>query len=100
MHWSWASGRTRAGSRRKKSNVWPRCGGSILTSDSSQQQGVVMPSRLRIAQSSLVIALLAATPPLALAQRMIGPDPNRDPRLGVYVRDSAVAGEKLALAER
>src|SRR4051812_32536868 len=38
---------------------------------------------------------------VAMAQpRMLGPDPTRQPSAGVYVRDSAVAGEKLALAQR
>src|SRR5688572_15261572 len=99
MRWSWASGRTRAGSRRKKSSVWPRCGGS--TSDRvkrpANSTGAVMPLRRSIVLSLLVVA---STSSVATAQRMLGPDPNRDPRFGVYVRDSAVASEKLALAER
>src|SRR5215207_11452542 len=57
-----------------------------------------MPLRPRVLVSLLVIV---ATPTFTFAQRfMPGPDPNRDPRMGVYVRDSAVAGEKLAHAER
>ena len=56
-----------------------------------------MPLRRHVALLSLI---LACTPTVTSAQRMLGADPNRDPRLGVYVRDSAVAAEKLALAER
>src|SRR3954452_20121342 len=57
-----------------------------------------MPSRHPIAL--LVIAVLIGCS-AALAQRQLGPDPSRrDPRQGVYVRDSAVAGENLALAQR
>src|SRR2546423_1858350 len=58
-----------------------------------------MPSRHRIVVSLVAAALLTA--PVAHAQRQFGPDPSRrDPKQGVYVRDSAVAGEKLALAQR
>src|SRR3954471_9807273 len=57
-----------------------------------------MPSRHPIALSLMAVLIGG---PAALAQRPLGPDPSRrDPRQGVYVRDSAVAGEKLALAER
>src|SRR5688500_10045895 len=57
-----------------------------------------MPLRTQIA---VLLLVLVATPSFTFAQRFgPGPDPNRDPRLGVYVRDSAVAGEKLAHAER
>ncbi len=53
---------------------------------------------LRI-EAIVVTALLAAAP-VALAQRAFGPGPSDRARQSVYVRDSAVAGEKLALAER
>src|SRR5688500_16151739 len=57
-----------------------------------------MPLRTRIA---VLLVVLVATPALTRAQRFgPGPDPNRGPQQGVYVRDSAVAGEKLAHAER
>src|SRR3954471_532859 len=57
-----------------------------------------MPSRHPIALSLMAVLIGG---PAALAQRPLGPDPSRrDPRQGVYVRDSAVAGEKLALAQR
>src|SRR5687767_8444020 len=59
--------------------------------------GVVMPLRHRIA--ILSVMLLAAPAAVTWAQRA-APEAVRDPRMGVYVRDSAVAGEKLALAER
>src|SRR5438045_4061816 len=37
----------------------------------------------------------------APAQRLLGPNPRRDPTTqGVYVRDSVDAGDKLALAQR
>src|SRR5882757_2282669 len=47
-------------------------------------------------------ASVASSQPFNLAQgqREIGPDPSREAKQGVYVRDSAVAGEKLALAQR
>jgi outer membrane protein assembly factor BamB len=57
-----------------------------------------MSLRQLIVMSSAVLLTCAAVAP---AQRLIGPNPRRDPTTqGVYVRDSAVAGEKLALAQR
>ena len=51
-----------------------------------------------MAAAPVVVLSCAA---LAPAQRLVGPNPRRDPTTqGVYVRDSAVAGEKLALAQR
>src|SRR5437667_8890273 len=59
-----------------------------------------MPSRQpTVVVTSIVVLLCAAAS--APAQRLLGPNPRRDPTTqGVYVRDSAVAGEKLALAQR
>jgi outer membrane protein assembly factor BamB/tetratricopeptide (TPR) repeat protein len=66
-----------------------------------------MPLRHRIAVGCALTALLApaATTPaqfrLDLGQQELGPGANpNQPRQTVYVRDSAVAGEKLALAQR
>src|SRR5687767_632410 len=59
-----------------------------------------MPLRTPIAVL-LVVLVGATTPSVTSAQRFgPGPDPSRGPQQGVYVRDSAVAGEKLAHAER
>ena len=55
-----------------------------------------MPLRHRI--GIVVVALIVTAAATVLAQRNVGPDPTRT--TGVYVRDSAVAAEKLALAER
>jgi outer membrane protein assembly factor BamB len=55
-----------------------------------------MPLRHRI--GIVVVALIVTPAATVLAQRNVGPDPTRT--TGVYVRDSAVAAEKLALAER
>src|ERR1043165_6001909 len=63
-----------------------------------------MPCRFRLV--ILMIALSAAAASAQPGPMIIGPPPveapdgPRDPRQGVYVRDSAVAAEKLALAER
>src|SRR5437868_4217994 len=64
-----------------------------------------MPCRFRLVV--LIVAITAAAASAQPGPMIIGPGPvevpdagPRDPRQGVYVRDSAVAAEKLALAER
>src|SRR5438105_5173310 len=57
-----------------------------------------MPLRQSIVLSFAVILCCA---PIASAQRLLGPNPRRDPTTqGVYVKESGVAAEKLALAQR
>src|SRR5215211_1741805 len=112
MRWSWRSGRTSRGSRRRKWSGSRRCGAAIFRSigvppmcmagtamlRKRLSRETCMPSRKPIV---ILVSVVLICGRLASAQRMVGPIPGRDPTTqGVYVRDSAVAGEKLALAQR
>src|SRR5207248_2771207 len=59
-----------------------------------------MPSRHRIITSVVIAVALLVTAAAAQAQRQLGPDPSRRTPKQDYVPVSAVADEKLALAQR